>query len=582
MKRNQGKLQLNIDDYRLGVNVTGDVYSFAVCGVGDKLRLMLYEAGQERPRFVYTITSEYKIGDVFSFKIVGAELDGLRYLYEDKNGIFTDPYAARLDNVPEFGKPRNNIPGVIERNDYNWREDRSPRIPKSDMIMYKLHVRGFTRSETSAVKNPGTFAAVTAKIPYFTKLGINVIELMPAYEFNEGSSVPNYWGYTKDAFYLAPKAAYSASYLDGDGDYTVEFKDMVRKLHKAGIEVVMEMFFDGVSDAMVIVNIIRFWMHNYHIDGVHLICDDRLKVMIAGDPYIRDLKLIYTDWSGYEGRNLYACNDGFKDVVRPFLKGDDGQVPLYLEAMKKNPAGVGQINYICTNNGFTLMDLVSYDHKHNESNGENGSDGTDYNMSWNCGVEGPTKKRAIVKLRNRQMANAMLLLLLSQGIPLIYSGDEFGNSQLGNNNAYNQDNELGYTDWNALKRNRAYATFVKELIAFRKSHKMLHQKLQAVMTDYKYHGMPDMSFHGFRAWYPDREFYSKQAGILLCGKYADEDCDIYIAINMHWEEHLLALPSVAESKWKVAFSSDGEKKLDIIEGKGINVGPRTMMVLLSG
>lgn len=357
---------------------------------------------------------------------------------------------------------------------------------------------------------------------------------MPSYEFEEYAFNFNYWGYGK-GFYFLPKAAYSSCY-GSCVDYTVEFKDMVKKFHKNGMEVYMEFNFTDEVDACMADDCIRYWKESYHIDGARVICNDRIRQVIADDPYLVDIKLFYEYWDdNFRNHNLLEYNEGFENVARKLLKGDEGQLKYFSECFKKNPVHGYTVNFVCDNNGFTLYDLVSYDRKHNEENGENNRDGKDYNNSWNCGEEGDTKNRKILAQRLRNRKNAMCFVLLSQGIPMIYAGDEFGNSQNGNNNAYCQDNETGWLDWSALRKNRKFYNFICTLINFRHNHKVLHIEKELVQSDYKYFGLPDISYHGSKAWYPEMEHYNRHLGILLCGRYAEENEDIYIGMNLHWE-----------------------------------------------
>ena len=205
----------------------------------------------------------------------------------------------------------------------------------------------------------------------------------------------------------------------------------------------------------------------------------------------------------------------------------------------------------------------------------------DFNISWNCGVEGPTNNRKIKELRTRLMKNAMCMVMLSQGVPLIYAGDEFGNSQNGNNNAYCQDNETGWVDWSALNKNRKFFNYVTELIEFRKNHHILHTAKELFQTDYKYYGLPDISFHGSKAWYPEVENYNRHLGIMLCGKYAGDENDVYIGINMHWEKHILALPKVPDKKWRLILNTNDTEGIIIEQNRTMEVPPRSIVVLIS-
>lgn len=572
------------ENFVLGADKTDKGYSFAFVSDLDEITLILFKEGIIRPQYTITIGREYKTGNVFSIILKGVDLDGYSYVYMADGDIIVDPYAKMLTGLPDFAVIDNsglvNVRGRIGNRTYSWKGEKRPEIKKEDLVIYKLHPRGFTMSPSSKVNFPGTFKGITEKINHFKKLGINAVELMPAYEFKEYDYHFNYWGYN-EGFYFAPKAAYSSCYKDG-GDYTAEFKDMVKKLHNNSIEVYMEFYFPREIYAGMIDDCLRYWKKEYHIDGAHLICDERVRLFLAEDPYLKDFKLIYSDWyTDCNNSNLFEYNEGFENVTRKFLKGDEGQLRDFIEVFKKNPLHASAINFIADNNGFTLMDLVSYDRKHNEENGEHNRDGKDYNISWNCGEEGPSTKRKVLVQRMRNRKNAMAFVLLSQGIPLIYSGDEFGNSQNGNNNAYCQDNETGWVDWSVLNKNRKFFNYVTELIEFRKSHHILHTAKELFQTDYKYYGLPDISFHGSKAWYPELENYNRHLGIMLCGKYAKDENDVYIGINMHWEKHILALPKVPDKKWRLILNTNDTEGITIEQNRTMEVPPRSIVVLIS-
>lgn len=578
---NKVKMQ-KIEKYNPGIEKTDAGYAFSFVSVEESIKLVVFRDNPEEPEYSFELNSGYRNGDIFSVCITGTDVEGYSYAYETNGKYVTDPYAVRLTGMLEYGIKNNmsDIYGVISDNPYNWKNDVRPCNNPEELIIYRLHPRGFTKSESSGVKYPGTFKGITEKIPYLRGLGINAVELMPAYEYSEYDINLNYWGYS-DAFYFVPKAAYSSSYGAAE-DYTAEFKDMVRKFHGYGIEVIMEFYFRPDMPLYVISDCIRFWKKEYHIDGAHLICSENVRQLLAEDPFLSDMKLIYTNWhENGSGSNLYEYNEGFKNVARKLLKGDENQLREFVMKFKNNPNHAHIINYIADNNGFTLMDLVSYERKHNEANGENNRDGRDYNISWNCGEEGMTKSRKIRALRLQNRKNAMCMLLLAQGIPMIYAGDEFGNSQGGNNNAYCQDNETGWTDWSAMNGDRKFTAFVKNLILFRKKHGILHMSRELYQNDYKYYGLPDISLHGSKAWYPETDYYNRHIGIMLCGRYAGEDEDIYIAFNLHWEKHGLALPKVPGRIWKNHITTGTDETVIDEENRLVTVPPRCIAVLVN-
>ena len=435
--------------------------------------------------------------------------------------------------------------------------------------------------KTSGVRAKGTFQGLAEKIPYWKELGITSLELMPSYDFEEYPSKTgekdrygydktiryqeeklNYWGYTKGN-YFAPKASYCKS-----NQPEKELKSFFSALHEAGIEYLMDFYFPVETDPQMVLEVLRFWRMEYRVDGFVLMGDGVWMELLARDSVLADVKLIGCDYDmGGIARKLggkkrlAACHSGFQSVMRRFLRGDEDQVNGFLYYTRENPQDHGEVHYLANHDGFTLADMTSYDTRHNMENGEENRDGSAYNYSWNCGVEGPTRKTSILELRRRQMRNAMLLLFLSQGTPLLYGGDELENSQMGNNNAYCQDNELGWIDWKKGRSYSQFTGFVKDLIRFRKDHPILHMPQELRPTDYKSLGWPEISYHSERAWFADTESSSRQIGILYCGGYAKEmtgkeDVFIYVIYNMHWNEHKFALPDIPEGmRWYLAIDS---------------------------
>jgi glycogen operon protein len=254
---------------------------------------------------------------------------------------------------------------------------------------------------------------------------------------------------------------------------------------------------------------------------------------------------------------------GFRSDMRRFLKGDENLIGQVLFYQKNNPPTNAVVNFMADYDGFSLYDSVSYERKHNEANGEDNRDGADNNFTWNCGAEGESRKKAVVSLRMQQMKNALALVFLSQGVPYLFSGDEFANTRFGNNNAYCQDNDVWYVKWKTNKFGEEIYSFTKELIAFRRQHRLLHMEKELKVMDSLGCGYPDISYHGTEAWRPDVGYSSRMAGIMLCGSYAEEQEEesVYIACNMHWLSHTLALPKLPKNrKWVLAFSTAPEKE----------------------
>ena len=286
-------------------------------------------------------------------------------------------------------------------------------------------------------------------------------------------------------------------------------------------------------------------------------------------------------------KNAGEYNEGFLYCMRHMLKGDENMMGEFLFRLRRNPSYNGVINYLADQDGFTMGDMVSYEERHNEENGEDNQDGLEYNCTWNCGAEGPTRKQNVRQLRFRQLKNAFAVLLLSQGTPMIFQGDEWGNSQKGNNNAWCQDNEIGWVDWRGMKKNGKLLDFVKKAIAFRKKNPLLHMETEPRGTDYKALGYPDISYHGEQAWYLDRGSSQRYLGVMYCGDYAGQDRDfIFLACNFHWMPHEIALPGAAkEICWRKIIATNEEGSRDFepegetLKEKTIEIPPRTIITL---
>lgn len=597
----------------LGVSKQGDLVYFAVSVPNAKeCKLLLYKDGCKTPKKTMLLAKENRIGSVFTTQIPWNEFHYDSYCYEAMGKEFIDPYAKRIVGRDVYGKAlspeeKELVKGAFDFDEFNWEGDIKPEISYSDLILYKLHVRGFTMDVSSKVKHRGTYLGLIEKIPYLKELGVNGLLLMPSVEFPEviesNYNTPsyfekssyisynqalgynqqedftkiNYWGYMNEHRYqyFAPKATYAFHNTDAN----IEFKTMVRELHKHGIEVHMEMHFVKGTTYQLIQDCLRFWAMEYHIDGFRFTNEIGIELSIASDPYLARTKLIshsfttdmiYEKEIAPEYKVLADYNDRFLVDIRRFLKGDEDQLATFAEHFRCSHEKKGCIHYVTEHNGFTLMDLYSYDVKHNEDSGENNRDGTDYNYSWNCGVEGQTRKKKIIDLRTRMRKNALVVLILSQGTPMLYAGDEFGNSQKGNNNAYCIDNSTSWLNWKDKKNKDSLFTFTKELISLRKRHKILRNDKAFLGMDYFACGYPDISFHGVKAWRPEYFNYSRTLGIFLYGKYAklDEDTvddSFYFAFNMHWEEHRFDLPDLPRGfEWKLLFVTDKSKEMDFL------------------
>lgn len=603
--------------YRPGVKKTAEGICFTAV-VPDKQRcsLLLYKKGEEEVAAAIPMGSSVRYGDIRSLLVERLPIEEYEYNFLIGGNVVTDLYAQQICGREVWGVPiagDGKVRGKAVLEEYDWEGDKPLQIPYEEVITYATHVRGFTKDSSSRVKAKGTFTGIMEKIPYLTELGINQLELMPVYEFEEvrgtkasdGNPIVmsrgagmNYWGY-QSAFYFAPKASYSAT-----GNPVREVKDLVKGLHKAGIELILEFYFPKGTKASLIQECIRYWVLEYHIDGVHVNSSGTPVEVLAQDPLLSHTKIMTEgfdlDWVYEEGyvptyRNLAIYNDDFMVPARRLLKGDEGQVGPFTRAARRNPAKCAVVNYLASHNGFTLKDAVSYEEKHNEANGEGNNDGTNYNYSWNCGAEGVTRRKEVVRLRMQQLRNAFVMLLLSQGTPLLYGGDECGNSQSGNNNVYCQDNELSWVNWKPAKAEEFLTDYVKALIAFRKANPVFHQKKELTQTDYLSCGCPDVSYHGKNSWFGDFEDYSRGIGILYAGDYVpsaveDRGSSFYVIYNMHGSEREFALPTLPKGQeWKIAIDTGKEGCTGLypegqelkLEGKKTHMVPaRTILVLI--
>ncbi len=536
----------------LGVSERNGIINFSMAvESGKKCNLCIYKRGQAEPEKVIVMSEEEAMGEVRFVAFPKAEMKNKEYIFEIDGEFVLDPCVKSITKQGDMTR------GKVLTEEYDWEGDKTLQIPYHEVIAYNLHIKGFTKNKYSKVKKKGTFAGVVEKIPYFKELGINQIQCMPVYSFKEVSQYENYWGYG-DAFCFAVKEAYAAGHSPEK-----ELKDMVKACHKAGIEVVLNLPFTDSIPKQTIEECLRYYVMEYHIDGFIL------------NPYIAPMEGILSD-PILKKTKILQNKDDFQMVMRRFLKGEEDSVQGVMWWLKQQTKETGSCNYITNHTGFTLADLVSYDKKHNEANGENNQDGPEINYSWNCGAEGPTRKKSILALRKRQMKNALALLLLAQGTPAILAGDEFGNSQAGNNNVYCQDNETSWVDWKQYEKNQELVSFVKTLIQLRKDYPILHSERPLLGVDQTSCGVPDISFHGENAWQMPNQRTDKALGVY----YHDVDgTDCFIAYNMHGESHSFALPALMKKKrWECALSTGEEITVD--EEKEIQVEGRTIVVFV--
>ena len=671
--------------FPFGATICGEGVNFSVFSrEATACTLVLYHHGQRDPFLEIPFPESFRIGDVYSMLVFGLNIETVEYGYRfdgpydppkgqrfDRNRVLLDPYARSVSGrsvwgiQPDFTDPFPHR-GQIIREDFDWQGDKPLEIPPCDLILYELHVRSFTQGASSGVRRRGTFAGLAEKIPYLKSLGVNCVELMPIFEFDEfesyrnagGRRLLNYWGYSTIGFF-APKAGYAASARFGmEAD---ELKEMIRRFHQNGIEVILDVVFNhtaeggeggpfisykgidnrtyyllapdgsycnysGCGNTMncnhpvvrnVVIDCLRHWVSAYHVDGFRfdlasILARDQngtpmihppLLESIASDAVLGKSLLIAEAWDAgglYQVGTFPAFgrwsewNGMYRDCLRRFIKGDAACLPEMIRRVRgsddlyaaRGPAA--SINFVTCHDGFTLYDLVSYNEKHNLDNGEGNRDGSNDNMSWNCGAEGDTGDARIAALRLRQMKNMLTVLLTSRGIPMLLSGDEFANTQYGNNNAYCQDNEVSWLDWSSLAMHRGLYDYTRRLIAFRR----LHPVLRAHHYDFSENGTgyPELSFHGTRAWSLD----GSAEGLCFAYMFAEDherygterDAFIYVAVNACWEEKYFTLPALPEGyRWKLAFeaygvSTDAGSEPVHSDPNGIMLGSRTTAILI--
>ncbi len=614
---------------------------------------------------------------------------GYRY---NRNKVLLDPYArgntsALWDRSAACG-PDDNVATsmrsvVIDTSGYDWEGDRPLNRPMNETIIYETHVRGFTHSPSSgcAANIRGTFTGIIEKIPYLKELGITAIELLPIFDFDKeevkqispftSKPLTNYWGYDPMSF-MAPQCAYCVR--PEEGMHITEFRDMVKALHKAGIEVILDVVFNHTGEGnhqgptinlkglansnyyllspedkqyymnysgcgntlsgnhpiteKLIYDTLQFWVNEMHVDGFRfdeavILCRDENGNPIVNPPIIWEIelsdvlantKVIAEAWDAaglyevgyFPGRRWAEWNGVYRDCIRSFVKGDQGSIDgvtvvgraaeviagsaNIFQASGELP--INSINFITAHDGFTLNDLVSYNDKHNEANGEGNRDGNDNNVSWNCGAEGATDNADIEALRQRQVKNFAAILLLSQGVPMFVAGDEVRRTQQGNNNAYCQDNEISWFDWTLTEKNREVLRFFQQMIAFRKSHATL-QRNHFFSGQINRRGLADIMWHGCRLNSPGWSDPASHVLAFTLGGFADDgsadDTDIHVMLNMDWQHLEFDIPSLVDRKWYRVVDTSLPSPQDIartgeeieIAGSTYQVNNRSVVVLIS-
>ncbi|MCR4740406.1 MAG: glycogen debranching protein GlgX [Lachnospiraceae bacterium] len=645
--------------------------------------LVLYHHGQDKPFLEIPFPDEFRIGDVYTMMVYGINTETTEYGYRfdgpyypgkgllfDKNRVLLDPYAKSVSGRCVWGREHDPLApfqyrGQVIAEDYAWEGDKPLEYRSSDLIIYEMHVRSFTKNENSNVRHKGTYNGIIDKIPYLKELGVNCIELLPVFEFDEfensreinGKTLYNYWGYSTVAFF-APKAGYAASARFGmQAD---EFKNLVKTLHKNGIEVILDVVFNhtaegnengpyisyrgidnrtyylltpegyyynfsGCGNTMncndpvvrnMVIDCLRYWVTAYHVDGFRFDLASILTRDENGAPMMNPPLLDSISHDAVLGRSIliaeawdagglyqvgsfpswgrwYEWNGKYRDCLRKFIKGEGGCAPELFHRIRGSEDMYGlrgssfSVNFITCHDGFTLYDLVSYNEKHNLDNGEDNRDGTNDNESWNCGTEGDTDDTGILSLRYRQMKNMLTILLTSRGIPMMLSGDEFANTQWGNNNAYCQDSEISWLDWALLKKNKNLFSYVKKLVSIRNEHPVL--RTEYFDNGNNGTGYPELSFHGTKAWDIDQGAPGLVFGYMFAEdhiKYGTkEDCFIYVAVNAHWEDHCFELPSLPDGfSWYLALEAyqDGPsgRETKLTDRRSFTLGQRSTAVLM--
>jgi len=658
-------------------------------GVG--CTLVLFNRGEEKPFAELPFPDSYRIGDVFCMVVFGLNYEDLEYGYRiegpfkpesghrhDPTKILMDPYARLISGRDVWGEMpdwQNSYPyrARVSFDDFDWEGERPLEIPPEDLVIYETHVRSFTQSSTSGVRHPGTYAGLVEKIPYLQSLGINAIELMPIYEFDEfentrihpetSERLYNYWGYSTVGFF-APKASFAAT--GRFGMQVDEFKQLVKSFHKAGIEVILDVVFNHTAEGneqgptlsfkgldnktyymltpegyyfnfsgtgntlncnnpvvrALVLDCLRYWAAEYHIDGFRFdlasilgrdpwgapLSNPPLLESLAFDPILSSCKLIAEAWDAgglYQVGTFPAFgrwgewNGKYRDCLRRYLKGDSGMVSELAQRVQGSPdlyqsngrSPATSINFITCHDGFTLADLVSFNDKHNEANGEGNRDGGNDNYSWNCGVEGWSEDPGIQRLRQQQSINALAMLLTCRGTPMLLMGDEIGRSQHGNNNAYCIDSAVSWLDWTLLEANANLHHVTAGLVQFRHQHPALRvNSFDGIGSSL----LPSCSFHGTKPWSPDWSSESRQLAWMMsvdidqtkASEQKREEVDIiYVATNMAHYASWFEIPDAPKGySWKLYFNTGDQKdqyyqKGVLLANSGLLVGERSIVIL---
>lgn len=669
-----------------GACVASNGVSFTINSHGaTRCTLLLFKPQAPKPYARIPFPDSYRIGDTYSMLVFDIKPDEFEYAfsfdgpYEPAKGllfneenVLLDPYSRAVTGQrkwgekPEEGKDFEYRARVV-KSSFDWGNIKQLEQPFEDLVIYETHVRGYTKDKSSGVSAPGTFAGLKDKIPYLKDLGINAVELMPIFEFDEmesarvvdGVQLYNYWGYNTVSFF-APNTSYAFNEEHNhEGD---ELKSLIKALKENGIEVILDVVFNhtaegnemgpcfsfkgidnnvyymltpdahyynfsGCGNVMncnhpvvrsFIIDCLRHWAIEYRVDGFRFdlasilgrdqngapMANPPILESLAFDPVLGKMKLIAEAWDAgglyqvgsFPSWNRWAeWNGRYRDDMRSFLKGDDGMVgnaitritgsrDLYSPESRGHKASV---NFLTCHDGFTLYDLYSYNEKHNEKNGWNNTDGDNNGHSWNCGAEGETDDPNVNGLRRRLIKNAFAALLCSRGPAMFFAGDEFCNTQFGNNNAYCQDNIISWLDWSRLEEFKEIHDFVRHMIQFRKEHPILRKMTKPSSCQF-----PEISVHNGTPFNASTDYKTKLIGIMYAGRNEEdtEDDIVFYCMNAYWEPLVMQLPVLPNGKhWHVDTNTnaeyfDGEDftaKTELLGVNTIRVPARTTIILVA-
>lgn len=669
-----------------GACVASNGVSFTINSHGaTRCTLLLFKPQAPKPYARIPFPDSYRIGDTYSMLVFDIKPDEFEYAfsfdgpYEPAKGllfneenVLLDPYSRAVTGQrkwgekPEGGKDFEYRARVV-KSSFDWGNIKQLEQPFEDLVIYETHVRGYTKDKSSGVSAPGTFAGLKDKIPYLKDLGINAVELMPIFEFDEmesarvvdGVQLYNYWGYNTVSFF-APNTSYAFNEEHNhEGD---ELKSLIKALKENGIEVILDVVFNhtaegnemgpcfsfkgidnnvyymltpdahyynfsGCGNVMncnhpvvrsFIIDCLRHWAIEYRVDGFRFdlasilgrdqngapMANPPILESLAFDPVLGKMKLIAEAWDAgglyqvgsFPSWNRWAeWNGRYRDDMRNFLKGDDGMAgnaitritgsrDLYSPESRGHKASV---NFMTCHDGFTLYDLYSYNEKHNEKNGWNNTDGDNNGHSWNCGAEGETDDPNVNGLRRRLIKNAFAALLCSRGPAMFFAGDEFCNTQFGNNNAYCQDNIISWLDWSRLEEFKEIHDFVRHMIQFRKEHPILRKMTKPSSCQF-----PEISVHNGTPFNASTDYKTKLIGIMYAGRNEEdtEDDIVFYCMNAYWEPLVMQLPVLPNGKhWHVDTNTnaeyfDGEdftEKTELLGVNTIRVPARTTIILVA-